>query len=243
MPLFQGDFTPLAHQGAQHLLLVAELIGYRARAIGNDGEQVFNGAGMPPGENPVDALHLRVEPVVGGGTDPDHAITPPQQCAQVAGDFQEALIAGNALAVAHPHSLHPFSQAAVSISGGNRQRAEKVALAAFIHAHVRLIMRGIHHLLVSEADGAQHLRFQHKLDEIGGLFTLHQAFPAVVKRNAAAIGIGRRLGVFHAHRAVIAAAQEFRQQDLLGVIQREGEGCRGLIGCHCLSIPQKFVGI
>ena len=71
MHLDELDFASLAHEGALDLLLAAELVRDGARAIGEDVQHVFDGAGMSPCQQGIDAVHLGIKLVVLRGADLD----------------------------------------------------------------------------------------------------------------------------------------------------------------------------
>ena len=86
------------------------------------------------------------------------------------------LIGGNAFAVRDPDLLELPREIAVHVNSGDDERAEEVALAAFVDAEVRLEHFGIEHLLVAELGFAENVRLQAKAHKVFGAPALNHRF-------------------------------------------------------------------
>ena len=160
--LLELDLAAALHERALDAVAV-ELVGDRARARRHGGEQVLDGARVAPGEEPVDAVHLRVEAVVRRVADADDGVAVgAEEAPDSGGDAQGLLVARDALAVAHAELAQRFDEFLVGVGGGNAQGAEEVALAALVDAHVRLQLARVENVLVADADLAEH----HGLEDV-----------------------------------------------------------------------------
>lgn len=113
------DLFSFLHERLLDLFLAAELVGDGARAGGDDGEKVFDCPRVCPGEQGVDAPHLEIEPVIGGGSDPDDGELVAEEFPQVAAHVHGLAIAGDGFAVADVHLAHFLGEGLVDVGAGD----------------------------------------------------------------------------------------------------------------------------
>ncbi len=177
---------------------------------------------MPPGQQVVDAPHLRIQPVVSRIANGHNGEARAQQFADVAGHLKRLAVGGDGLAVAHAHFTKGMHQAFIYIGGRNDHGSKEITFSAFVNAHVRLNRLGIQQILIAQLDVLENLRFQPERHPLLRAPALHQAFAALVEGDVAIGPLCRDQGVFHRHGPVIPGPQQLDQSLLLGFIQLEG---------------------
>jgi hypothetical protein len=146
---------------------VREFVRERPRAFRPAGEQVLDHGGVAPGEEPVEVAKLDVELVVFLGRDDDDvAAVERDEVLDRVGEIERLLVAGDLLAVLHAEIEQAARQVAVDEDARDDQRAEEVALAAFVDAEVGLEHLGVVDLVVAELRLADDFRLDGELDEL-----------------------------------------------------------------------------
>ena len=88
------------------------------------------------------------------------------------GEVADFFVGLDVLAVLDADFHEAPGDAGVDINAGNDQRAEEIALAAFVDAEVRLEPLGVVDFLVAEPGFAEHLRLEGEFHEFLGAFPL-----------------------------------------------------------------------
>ncbi len=185
VPLDQFQFAAEGHEGAFDGALVAgELIADGADGRGDEflfvGEQVLDHAGVAPGEHAVHGAVGGVHAVVGlvaHGHDIVHAA---RGVADDLGQPGDLGVAGDVFGIADALVLPGGDHAGVDVDPGDAERSEEIALARFVNAQTRGEQVRVEDVLVAEPGLADHVRFEHELDEFLGALALNHQFTGVV---------------------------------------------------------------
>jgi hypothetical protein len=218
-PLVELDGLAFFHQGAFQHTDVGEFVREGPGAVRAEFAEVFDDAGVAPGEQAVEVANLGEEGVVAFGADGHDALRragAPDAFGQVA----DAFVGRDALAVGDAEVLKVPGDLAVHIDAGDDEGAEEVALAAFIDAEMRFIHLRVEHFLVAELGLAENVGFETELDKFLRAFALdHRLGAFFVNRDGQFVLLGEIERVGARFKFITLRAQEFAQ--LRGLLRGE----------------------
>src|SRR2546423_1451205 len=113
--------------------------------------QVFNHTRVPPGEESVHTPHLLIKPVVGFIADGHHRPDATRSLADDIGQLTNTFVTGNILRVTDTAILPGLDHHLIYIDAGDAERAEEIALAAFVYAKAWQEQIRVQHRLIAEA--------------------------------------------------------------------------------------------
>lgn len=177
---------------------------------------------MTPGEDAVDVFHGAVHAVVGFGPKGDDGVFAVELFANFRGELKGDAVAGDAFTVFCADFLKDFDGFCIGVDGGDDERAEEVAFAGFVDAHVGLDAFGVVDGFVAEAGFAGDFGLKSKGDPVFGAFALNKTFSGVVQVDAAVFGGDSDLGVGDFDEGVFGMIEQGDEFCLLFVGELDG---------------------
>ena len=144
------------------------------------------------------------------------------------GQIPNLFVTSDRLAVLHPRITKMTGKIPVEIDTRDHQRSEKISLAAFINAEVRLELFRRIHLFVTKSGFPQHFGFEHKGNEIFQALSLNNSFGTLFINRYRELLLARRverIGLFFKNKSPLL--QCYPQLFGLLLVQRDGLGMKG----------------
>lgn len=221
--LAEFDLASLFHEGALEDARVGELVAEGGGATGLAFAEIFDDAGMAPGEEAVEVADFFVERVVFIGGNDDDLADEAGGVADNFGEFADLGVGADGLAVADAGVAKMAGAVFIRVGAGDDEGSEKVTLAAFVDAEVRGEAFGVVEFLVAEAGFAENFGFEGKLDELFGFLALDDGFGAFFVNGDGEAGLlGEADGV--GARREFEALLEEKAVQLFRLIGGQGHG-------------------
>ena len=141
-------------------------------------------------------------------------------------EVSDALVRGNAFAVGDSDLLEVSREIAVYVDTGDDERAEEIALAAFVDAEVRLEHLGIEDLFVAELGFAENVRFEAKLHKVLGASSLDDHLRAFFVNGDRELVLLRKIERVRARFELVSLLTQQKFQ-FRGLRWRAAEYCKG----------------
>ena len=213
-------------EGAFEHLGPGELIAEGARAVGTCGGEPGDHLGVPPGEQAVEVAEGAEHFVVTLRADGNDLAGDPRHGADGGGELADPRAGADAFRIHHPCIDEAACDRGVGENPGDDQRAEKIALAAFVDAEVRFEACGVEDFLIAEAGLAEDFGFEEEAHEVGAFLPLDKHLGALGIHRHVEFPFPRgeeRVGFFQKLEA--APGEDLAERRGLG--GREGGGVTG----------------
>src|ERR1035437_5532992 len=152
---------------------------------------------MSPAQEAVQVSEADVELVILGGPNQDRVVQSPRFLPDGCAQRPNPRIRTDALAILHSGVKEPARNSPVHVDPRNHERAEEVALAAFVDAEVRLKHLRRMDFLIAQFRFPQNLRLQLELHEFFDAFPLHQnLWPFFVNGDTELILFRKKNGIW-----------------------------------------------